>query len=81
MKGLIQVINEGNINRIERKYREFKDLCKGYDPNMRIEDVCVQRTPKNNWAVYLDGKKLFVASFNILDDEVIKSKGIKLIGE
>lgn len=81
MKHLIDIINEGNIDRCERKYREFVGMCKVYDPNMNIDDICVKKTPKNNWAVYAGDKKLFVASFNVLDDDVIDSKNIKRCDE
>lgn len=81
MKHLIDIINEGNIDRCERKYREFVGMCKVYDPNMNIDDICVKKTPKNNWAVYAGDKKLFVASFNVLDDDVIKNKGIEVCTE
>lgn len=85
MKHLTQMINEGNIDRIERKYREFCDLCKTYDPNVDIKDICVHKTSKNNWAVYKkDGdscKKLFIASYFVLDDDVIKDKDIEVCTE
>lgn len=86
MKHLIDIINEGNIDRTERKYREFVGMCKAYDPNVDIKDICVHKTSKNNWAVYAkdgDGKckKLFIASYFVLDDDVIKDKGIEVCNE
>ena len=59
MKNLTDYINEGNISNLERKYRDFCQMCKGY--NVNLEDVEVEKTSKNNWAVYVDGKKRFVA--------------------
>lgn len=86
MKHLIDIINEGNIDRTERKYREFVGMCKAYDPNVDIKDICVHKTSKNNWAVYAKGtdgecKKLFIASYFVLDDGVIKDKGIEVCTE
>lgn len=85
MKHLIDIINEGNIDRYERKYREFAGMCKAYCPDIDIKDICVKKTSKNNWAVYGkcgDGcKKLFIASYFVLDDDVIKNKGIEVCTE
>ena len=85
MKHLIQLINEGDINRVERKYREFCRLCKVYDPTVDMKDVCIHKTSKNNWAVYVkkgdDCKKLFIASYLVLDDDVIKRNDIKVCTE
>ena len=82
MKHLVQLIHESNIDRAERKYREFCGMCKAYDPDADIKNICVHKTSKNNWAVYKkEGdscKKLFIASYSILDDDVIKSKGIEV---
>ena len=49
MKHLVQLINEGDINRIERKYREFCKLCKVYDPTIDMKDVCVHKTSKEHF--------------------------------
>ena len=85
MKHLVQIINEGDINRTERKYREFCKLCKVYDHDIDMKDICVHKTSKNNWAVYKkdgdDCKKLFIASYLVLDDDVIEQKGIKVYKE
>lgn len=76
MKSLSEYINEGNISNIERRYREFCQMCKGY--NVNLEDVEVEKTSKNNWAVYIDGKKRFVASSNILDNNVVEKYNIQI---
>ena len=81
MKHLVQLITEGDISRIERKYREFCKLCKVYDPNVDMKNICVHKTSKNNWAVYDGDKKLFIASYLVLDDDVIKNNDIKLCNE
>lgn len=85
MKHLVDIINESNIDRIERKYREFCGVCKVYDPNIDMKNVCVHKTSKNNWAVYVkDGdscKKLFIASYMMLDDDIIKRNGIEVCNE
>lgn len=85
MKHLIDIINEGNIDRCERKYREFTGMCKAYCPDIDMKDVCVKKTSKNNWAVYGkcgdECKKLFIASYFVLDDDVIKNKGIEVCTE
>ena len=85
MKHLIDIINEGNIDRCERKYREFTGMCKSYCPDIDMKDVCVKKTSKNNWAVYGkcgdECKKLFIASYFVLDDDVIKNKGIEVCTE
>ena len=76
MKGLTQFIQEGNIDYTERKYREFCGMCRAY--NVDPEMVVVCKTPKNNWKVFVDGKKAFIVSRNILDDDIIAAKGIKV---
>ena len=86
MKHLVELINEGNIDRCERKYREFVGMLKVYAPDVDIKDICVHKTSKNNWAVYTKDaegncKKLFIASFKVLDDDVIGSKGIEVCTE
>ena len=85
MKHLVELINEGNIDRTERKYREFVGMLKAYAPNVDVKDICVHKTSKNNWAVYTkDGdqcKKLFLVSYFVLDDDIIKSKGIEVCTE
>lgn len=85
MKHLIDIINEGNIDRCERKYREFVNMCKVYCPDIDMKDVCVKKTSKNNWAVYGkcgdECKKLFIASYFVLDDDVIKNKDIEVCTE
>ena len=81
MKHLVQMINEGDIDRCERKYREFINMCRSYDPNLNLKELWVKRTTKNNWAVYVGLKKLFVTSFSTLDDDVIKKKNIKIVTE
>ena len=85
MKHLIDIINEGNIDRCERKYREFTGMCKAYCPDIDMKNVCVKKTSKNNWAVYGkcgdECKKLFIASCFVLDDDVIKNKGIEVCTE
>lgn len=75
------MINEGDIDRCERKYREFVNMCKGYDPNINMKEVWVKRTTKNNWAVYVGLKKMFITSFSCLDDDVIEKHQIKLVKE
>lgn len=69
------LIAEGNINTVERRYREFCGMCKVY--NVDPEAVTVQKTPKNNWRVCVNGKKVFLVSRYVLDDKVIDEKGIK----
>lgn len=81
MKHLVQMIVEGDIDRCERKYREFVNMCRSYDPNLNMKEVWVKRTTKNNWAVYVGLKKLFVTSFSTLDDDVIEKHQIKLVKE
>lgn len=81
MKHLLDIINEGDINRCERKYREFVNMCKTYDPNINMKEVWVKRTTKNNWAVYVGLKKMFITSFSCLDDDVIEKHQIKLVKE
>lgn len=76
MKNLKEYINEGNISNVERKYREFCQMCKGY--NVNLEDIEVEKTSKNNWAVYIDGKKRFVVSSNILDNNVVEKYNIQI---
>ena len=79
MKGLTQFIQEGNIDYTERKYREFCGMCKAYNVDPGAVVVC--KTPKNNWKVFVDGKKVFLVSRNILDDDIIAAKGIKVQDE
>ena len=67
---------EGNISNTERKYREFCQMCLGYNAN--IEEVSVRKTIKNNWAVYINDKRKFTASSNILDQATVEKFGIKI---
>jgi hypothetical protein len=76
MKGLVDFINEGNISNTERKYREFCHMCAGYGAD--LDQVSVKRTSKNNWAVFINDKRRFTASTNILDQEVVEKHDIKL---
>lgn len=75
MKNLKDFINEGNISNVERKYREFVQMCTGY--GCKIEDVTVRKTVRNNWAVYIGDRRRFTASNNILDQEVVDKYNIK----
>ena len=75
MKNLVDFINEGNISNTERKYREFTQMCAGY--NISLENLCVKKTSKNNWAVYDGDKRKFTASSNILDQDVVDKYKIK----
>ena len=76
MKGLVDFINEGNISNTERKYREFCQMCQGYGTT--IDAVSVRKTSKNNWAVYVNDRRRFTASGNILDDATVEKYDIKL---
>lgn len=76
MKSLVDFINEGNISNTERKYREFCQMCKGYGAD--LDQVRVKRTSKNNWAVFINDRRRFTASSNILDQEVVEKYGIKV---
>ena len=76
MKGLVDFINEGNISNVERKYREFFQMCQGYGTT--IDAVSVRKTVRNNWAVYVNDRRRFTASGNILDDATVEKYGIKL---
>ena len=67
---------EGNISNTERKYREFCQMCLGYNAN--IEEVSVIKTSKNNWAVYINDKRKFTASSNTLDQATVEKFGIKI---
>ena len=76
MKHLADLINEGNIDRIERKYREFCGICSIHkvDP----KDVVVYKTSKGNWMVRdKEDNKLFLVSNHILNDDVLDQKGIE----
>lgn len=75
MKRLVQFINEGNIDRIERKYREFCGICAAH--NVDPKEVVVYKTSKGNWMVRdKDDNKLFLVSNHILNDDVIEKKDI-----
>lgn len=76
MIDLKDYILEGNISNTERKYREFTQMCQGY--GIAVDQITVRKTQKNNWAVYIDDKRKFTASSNILDQEVVDKYKIKL---
>ena len=76
MQSLVDYILEGNISNTERKYREFTQMCQGY--GITVDQITVRKTTKNNWAVYVDDKRKFTASSNILDQEVVDKYKIKL---
>lgn len=77
MISLVEYILEGNISNTERKYREFTQMCQGY--GITVDQVSVKKTSKNNWAVYVDDKRKFTASSNILDQEVVDKYKIKAV--
>lgn len=79
MKGLVSFLTEGNISNSERKYREFCQMCLGY--NCNAEEVEVRKTTKNNWGVYKNGRRIFTASCNILDNQVVELYGINLYND
>lgn len=76
MKNLVDFINEGNISNTERKYREFCQMCAGY--GAELDQIIVKRTSKNNWAVFINDKRRFTASSNILDQTVVEKYDIKV---
>ena len=76
MVSLVDYILEGNISNTERKYSEFTQMCQGY--GITVDQITVRKTSKNNWAVYVDDKRKFTTSSNILDQEVVDKYKIKL---
>lgn len=75
MKNLKDYISEGNINNNERKYREFLNFCAVY--KVSPEEVTIQRTARNNWKVMKDGKKIFLVSNYILNQDIIDQYNLK----
>lgn len=75
MVNLVDFLTEGNISNTERKYREFCQMCTGY--NVAVEEVSVHQTARGNWAVCKGEKRVFTASSNILDEEVVAKYNIK----
>ena len=65
-----------DISNTERKYREFCQMCVGYGAD--LDQVSVKRTSKNNWAVFVNDRRRFTASSNILDQAVVEKYNIKL---
>ena len=55
MINLVDFLTESNISNMERKYREFCQMCTGY--NVSVEEISVHQTAIGNWAVY-KGEKL-----------------------
>lgn len=74
MKSLVEYIKEGNITNLERNYREFCQMCSGY--GVQLDQVSVKKTTKNNWAVFVDGKRRFTVSSNILNDKIVDTYNI-----
>lgn len=74
MKDLKDFINEGNISNVERKYREFVQMCAGL--GLDVKNICVKKTSKGNYAIFHEEKRKGTVSSNILDDEVIELYGI-----
>lgn len=75
MKDLTTFIAEGNISNAERQYREFVEMCKAH--KVEPEDITVQETSLHNWKVLKNGKKVFLASRYILNNDVIEKFKIK----
>jgi len=76
MKNLFNTLMENNISNDERQYRQFAAMLKVYgvdDPN----SIEVKLTPKNNYAIYKDGKRICLFSKNIISSEVLTQNGIK----
>ncbi len=72
------MITEGNITDVERLYRNFTGLVTTYRPNIDLDKITVEKTPKGNWKVYDgDGKKVCLVSKIMLSDELVNKKGIK----
>ena len=51
-------------------------MCADYGAD--LDQVSVKRTSKNNWAVFINDKRRFTASTNILDQEVVEKYDIKV---
>ncbi len=72
------MITEGNITDQERQYRTFAGLVKTYRPDIDMETITVEKTPKGNWKIYdSTGKKVCLVSKVVLNDTLIDAKGIK----
>ncbi len=72
------MITEGNITDKERQYRNFLGLVSTYRPNVEIDKITVEKTPKGNWRVYdKSGEKVCLVSKNVLNDELVDAKNIR----
>lgn len=71
MNNLTNYLSEGNIRNIERMFRNFMDTIKIHDGKIKPEEITVSSTPKGNWEVYRNGKKLCIVNGNLLNQEVI----------
>lgn len=73
------MIIESNITNLERQYRNFIEMVNAYSKNTKVENICVHKTSKGNWAVYDEsGKKICLVSKFILTDEVVAEYKIKV---
>ena len=76
------MIVESNITNSERLYRNFCGVVSTYRPNVEIDKVYVEKTPKGNWRVYdKDGNKICLVSRFILTDELVDAKNLRKAAE
>ena len=76
------MIVESNITNCERLYRNFCGVVSTYKPNVEIDKVCVEKTPKGNWRVYdKDGNKICLVSRFMLTDELVDAKNLRKAAE
>lgn len=76
------MIVESNITNCERQYRNFCGLVSTYKPNVELDKITVEKTPKGNWRVYdKNGNKVCLVSKFILNDELVDAKKLRKCDE
>lgn len=69
-------LNERNISDQDRVWRQISELIKSYCPDCDPGECTFTKTPKGNWKVEKDGKKVCLISKFVLPDEMVDFLGL-----
>lgn len=64
-------LNENVEAETDYEIKPFLDAIKIADNSITLDQITVESTPKGNWTVYVDGKRLNVVNGKLLNDELI----------
>lgn len=61
--------------------KKFLDVVRVADNTLTVDDVKVDASPKGNWNVYINGKRIMTVDGNLLNDEAIMKYQLEYHGE